>query len=318
MLRRAGRVVLGLLLVVVALASAVLGSAHRGIRREHAPLPTVEAVFAAARVPDRPIRAWWIDTASQAMPRSAVLDPAADPDPAAPYVMSHSSFGFEWSDGRVLLVDLGMDEEGARRFGRPLEWMGGARPVEPQGSTADRLGETRSRVSGVVFTHLHADHVGGVTEFCQRRGGTLPLFMTAAQDERTNHTTSAMRALLREVSCLQVARLDATRLAPVPGHSGVGVIDAGGHTPGSQLVVVHVAGADGERTFVVTGDIVNHRAGIDFDVSKPALYRALVVPEDEDRQREVRHFLRELAARGATLLVSHDRLDLERAPIERR
>jgi glyoxylase-like metal-dependent hydrolase (beta-lactamase superfamily II) len=173
-------------------------------------------------------------------------------------------------------------------------------------------------VSGVVFTHLHADHVGGIAELCRRHGGPIPVFMTAAQDERTNHTTSAQRALLRDTPCMRSTRLDPNALAPVPGFPGVFVIAAGGHTPGSQIVVVHVAGADRERTYVVTGDIVNHRAGIDADLSKPPLYRALVVPEDEERQRELRHFLRTLAERGATLLVSHDRLDLERAPIARR
>lgn len=318
MLRRVGFVVFALFLLAVATAATVLGSAHRGIRREAAPLPSIDAVMASAQTPDRPLRAMWIDTASQAMPRAAVLDAARDPDPSAPYVMSHSSFVFEWSDGRILLVDVGMDEDGARRFGRPLEWLGGARPVEPLGSLARQLGDALPRVAGLVFTHLHADHVGGVSEFCRAHGAALPVFMTTAQDERPNYTTRPGRELLSTVPCVHLERLDAIPLAPVPGFSGVFVVAAGGHTPGSQVVVVHVAGVDGDRTYVVTGDIVNHRAGIDSDVPKPPLYRALVVPENEERQRDMRHFLRALAERGATLLVSHDRLDLERSPIARR
>jgi hypothetical protein len=63
--------------------------------------------------------------------------------------------------------------------------------------------------------------------------------------------------------------------------------------------------------FAFTGDIVNNVAGIDFDIPKPALYRLLVVPEADERQTELRHFLRDLRdVGGARLLVSHDELQL--------
>ena len=51
------------------------------MRREAAPLPTLDAINAAAGVgaivDDAPVRLSVINTASQAMPRAAVLDPAA-------------------------------------------------------------------------------------------------------------------------------------------------------------------------------------------------------------------------------------------------
>jgi hypothetical protein len=63
---------------------------------------------------------------------------------------------------------------------------------------------------------------------------------------------------------------------------------------------------------------VNNRAGVEFDIGKPLLYRLLIVPEDETRQGELRRFLRGLATHdGYTLLVSHDQLSLEALGLDR-
>ena len=108
---------------------------------------------------------------------------------------------------------------------------------------------------------------------------------------------------------------------PVAAFPGVYVIAAGGHTPGSQIIIARVrrsadeSAVTGERLHVMTGDIVNHLEGIRGDIAKPFLYRLLVVPEDDERQGELRRFLRGLEQRGATLLVSHDQSALEQSGI---
>ncbi len=310
-------------LLVVALSGAggVLAWAHAGVRRERAPLPSMAAAVAAIPVAGGPVRLSIANTASQPMPRSGVLDASRDPAPDARYVMSHPSFVLEWADDRILLVDTGMDRAGAERFGRLVERGLGAGPIEPHDSVSAQLGDAADRVEGILFTHLHEDHVGGLVALCRGRTRPLRVFMTEAQDERGNYTTGAMRRLLVDTRrgaqsdadppCVEVTRIESGGAQPVPGFPGVAVVAAGGHTPGSQIVLAAVAGADGPSLVAFTGDTVNHVAGIDHDVPKPTLYRLFIVPEAEERQAELRRFLRTLRDEaGVRLLVSHDELQL--------
>jgi glyoxylase-like metal-dependent hydrolase (beta-lactamase superfamily II) len=331
MLRMMTKGIAWFLIVVLAGGCGVLAWAHAGIRREQTPLPSLEAAVASVRGPsvrpsEGPVRLSIANTASQGMPRSGVLDSSRDPAPDTPYIMSHPSFVLEWADGRILLVDTGMDRAGAARFGRLIEQLLGGEPIRPHDAVATQLGAAADRVEGAVFTHLHEDHVGGVVELCRGRTRPLRVFMTEAQDERGNYTTAATRRLLADTRraaqtdadppCVEVMRVDSGGAQPVPGFPGVAVLAAGGHTPGSQILLAAVtaAGADGPVVFAFTGDIVNHGAGIDHDVPKPTLYRWLVVPEAESRQAQLRHFLRALRDEaGVRLLVSHDELQLARS-----
>jgi glyoxylase-like metal-dependent hydrolase (beta-lactamase superfamily II) len=101
-------------------------------------------------------------------------------------------------------------------------------------------------------------------------------------------------------------------LAPVEGFGGVGVVDAGGHTPGSQVVLAVLRGEGAPRRLAFTGDVANHVAGIRLDVGKPPAYRLLVVPEWDERLGRVRRWLRHLEQDlGFELVVAHDRAQLE-------
>jgi glyoxylase-like metal-dependent hydrolase (beta-lactamase superfamily II) len=309
LLRYLIRLVLGLLLF----ATAGLAWAHYAIRQERAPLPGLEAITSAAAAGgDLPIRLSIINTASQPMPRSGVLDPGGDPRPKEPYVMSHSAFVLEWADGRLLLIDVGMTPEQAVEFGKPVEWVAGGQATQAHGSSAEQLGAAAKHVAGVIFTHTHSDHIGGIGALCAAAGHPIPAFMTQAQAERANYTTRPGLQALADSGCAQPSALGGEALKSVPGFPGVQVIDAGGHTPGSQIVLAFVQGADGVRRYAFTGDIVNNLDGVLADVPKPLLYRTLVVPEDGERQAELRHFLKRLRDEAQfTLLVSHDQRALE-------
>jgi len=311
-MRRVLRLIVRLVFAAIVFALAGLGWAHWSIRQERAPLPTLAAVNAAATAGgDLPVRLSIVNTASQPMPRSAVLDPGGDPHPTEAFVMSHPSFVLQWADGRLLLVDVGMTPEQAIQFGKPIEMLGG-QAARPLGAVADQLGDATARVQGVVFTHPHTDHVGGIGALCTALGRPLHAFMTHAQAERPNYTTRPGLQALRDASCVQPALLDGGALMPVAGFPGVQVIDAGGHTPGSQIILVAVQGADGVRRYAFTGDIVNNLDGILADVPKPFVYRTFLVPEDGTRQAELRAFLKRLRDdAGYTLLVSHDQRALE-------
>jgi len=301
----------GLVFVIIALTSA-----HLAIRRERVLLPSADAVAASAAGAQMPERVSVINTASQAMPRSAVLEAKQDPQPQQPYVMSHPAFVLEWADGRMLLIDSGMNREQAVAFGKPLALLAGADPLQPLTSVAERLGSARRRLQGVIFTHLHTDHTGGILDLCRDGGPPLTAFMTEAQAERPNYTTRPGLDLLRRAGCVQEQRLSGTGLLDVPGFPGVSVVAAGGHTPGSQLVVAHVHGAAGTRSYVFAGDIANNIDGITYDIPKPLLYRWLIVPEDNQRQATLRHFLRALHEdQGLTVVVSHDLRNIEQSGI---
>ena len=301
------------LLALGATAAAVgLALAHLEMRGRDPALPSDAEVLALAGAADAPSAVAWQLTSSQPLSRGQVLDPAQDPDPSAPYVMSHPSFALAWPDGRLLLVDLGMEREAALAFGRPLEWLGGEPAAFHEGA-ARALGPAAARVGAVLFTHLHSDHVEGVLALCAARGGaSIALPQTTAQRERSNYTTRPGRALLEQAGCLAPQRLPEAALATVAGFGGVGVVDAAGHTPGSQLVLAVLRGAGAERRLAFTGDVANHVEGIRLDVGKPPAYRWLVVPEWDERLGRVRRWLRHLEADlGFELVVAHDRVQLE-------
>ncbi len=312
-------VILGLAaLALLGVGTAGLAWAHWSIRRLDPPLPSVRALLAMEPESDLPVRLSWLDTASQRMPRAAVLEPGRDPHPTAPYVMSHVAFVLEWSDGRLFLIDLGMDREAALSFGAPLVWLAGADPIEPHAALADRLGESAARVRGLAFTHLHVDHTAGIAALCAGRRTPLPLYQGALQAQRSNYTTRPGRAALARAACTDARPLEGPPPRTVPGFPGLLVIPVAGHTPGSQIFVAHVRTAAGVATWAFTGDVVNHADGIRFDVPKPWLYGLLVVPEAPRRLARLRRFLAELAERhDVGLLVSHDRAQLEASGLPR-
>lgn len=311
-MKRALRWALGAVGIALAVAGLGLARAHLEIRSRDPELPSdaeVQALVAGAA--GGPVAVAWHETSRQPMPRAQVLDPKADAGAGAPYVMSHPSFALVFPAGRLLLVDLGMERDAALAFGRPLEWVGAA-PAEFLLGSAAALGPAASRVAGVIFTHLHTDHVEGVLALCAARSGAeLPVFQTAAQADLVNYTTRPGRRLLDQAGCVRHERLPDARLAGVPGFPGVGVVDAAGHTPGSQVVLAVVAGEAGPRRLAFTGDVVNHVEGIHQNVRKPPLYSWLVVPESELRLARMRLWLRHLERDlGFELAVAHDEAQL--------
>jgi hypothetical protein len=291
--RRVLRFGLGALALVLALAAVGLALAHREIRARDPALPSDAEVLALAEATGGPTAIAWHETASQGVPRSQVLDREQDASPDEPYVMAHSMFALAWPDGRL------------------LRWVGGGIPIT-FGGPAEALGPAVSRVAGVIFSHLHTDHVEGALGLCAARSGAaLPVFQTAAQAELANFTTRPGRSLLERAGCLSSRRLSGAPLAPVPGFPGVGVADAAGHTPGSQVVLAVVREGARTRRLAFTGDVANHVAGIRQNVGKPLLYRLLIVPESEPRLSRVRGWLRHLEHDlGFELLVAHDQAQL--------
>lgn len=312
MLRRVLLALGALAVLSVVFVAGGLFLAGRAIRALDPELPSEDAIMAFDPAADLPVRISFLNTASQVMPRAGVLDPSLDPTPDAPYTMSHPAFVLEWSDGRIFLIDAGMDGESAVDFGAPMESLAGASPIQPLGSAAQKLGLSLRRLAGIAFTHEHTDHTDGVADLCRLHESPVRLVQGQLQVEESNYTTRGGQAQLEEAACLQREIAGGGPLIPVPGFPGLSFFAAAGHTPGSQVFVAHVRGGEGVRTYVLTGDVVNQIDGARRNIPKPRMYSLLLVPESPERLDKVRRLLAELERdHGVTLLVSHDQLSLE-------
>jgi glyoxylase-like metal-dependent hydrolase (beta-lactamase superfamily II) len=315
------RILLGLLLLVVAAVLFALGGlflAKRAIVGLTPPLPSVPEVLAFDPSSDLPVRLSWINTASQRMPRAGVLEPSLDPSPKSQYVLSIPSFVLEWPDGRIFLVDLGMDAQSAIDFGKLTELVMGGKRVEPHGTVVEQLGDAMSRVAGVSFTHEHVDHTTGALELCRAHPEPIKLFLGKLWTDSTNYTTRPGLEILAKAKCLARHTLEGGPLIAIPGFPGLGFFAAAGHTPGSQVFVAHVRDGDVVKTWLLVGDIANNIDGIRQNIPKPSLYSTFVVPESTVRLDLLRRFLGSLERdHGVGILVSHDELALEASGIPR-
>jgi len=319
MLKRAFKWSAGVVAALLVALFLALVWVHRDIRSIRPALPALADVVAPSDV-DRsgwPNRIRYINTASQPMPRGLVLASSQDPHPERAYVLSHVSFALEWADGRLFLIDTGMPREAAIAFGKAAELIG-AGPSKAYGGVSDQLGADVLRVAGIGFTHLHQDHTSDLAQLCHQLA-ELDVFQAPVQFERGNYTTSTSERQIADATCATPRRLEGEALFAVPGFPGLFVIQASGHTPGSQLFVVHLAGEAGApaQTWLLAGDIVNHIDGVRKNLPKPTLYSTLVTPESADRLAELRQYLQTLESDyGVQLLVSHDQLQIESSGIE--
>jgi len=320
--------------LVALVALAALGAAPDAARAVGAAPEAIRAALLAARAeaearPDAlPVAIHTRNTARQSAPLMTVLAGAWTGGFWTEYSMTHPLFAFEWEDGRLLVVDPGLAPAAAAEFGRPLDWAGGGAICSDPGAW-DPLRERADRIRAVLFTHLHVDHVSGVSELCAGSGEDggagaspepLPVLLGAPQRGTDERFERDGLVLLEELAterpgCVRLETPEAwsaeRALHAVPGLPGAYRVAVGGHTPGSQLVVAFVrraesaGGAAGVDAWIVSGDVVNHRRGLTEDLPKPWWYRTLLIPEDSERQAELRALLRELRDDGFAVLVNH-------------
>ncbi|HLP82936.1 MAG TPA: MBL fold metallo-hydrolase, partial [Phycisphaerales bacterium] len=158
--------------------------------------------------------------------------------------------------GKVWLVDTGYGPN-AQRPGELLKHLA-------------TLGVTPADVEGIILTHLHGDHTGGLTNkegalvfpnatyFVNRIerdfwAGTPDLSKTKlADDWKKGMIAGAQQtvSLLEKTKKLQLVD-DGTKV-----HTGLSVKLTGGHTPGHQTVIIDSAGTH----FEMLADAVHHHA----------------------------------------------------------
>jgi glyoxylase-like metal-dependent hydrolase (beta-lactamase superfamily II) len=129
------------------------------------------------------------------------------------------------------------------------------------------VGEDPASIDYLVVSHLHYDHAGGMTD-----GDGRPAFPNARYVVQRDESEAAHGDELRVQGLMEVEQLDRVRaagqLAEVNGEvelvDGVSVIRTGGHTRGSQAVLIgsrRTGGRAGDPTdrAVFFGDLVPTR-----------------------------------------------------------
>jgi len=164
--------------------------------------------------------------------------------------------------GKRILVETGT---GTRMSDKDREIKGveGGDPAE----ALRAVGEDPDTIDFVVLTHLHYDHAGGMLDKAGR-----PAFPNARYVVQRDEAEAAHGDELRLQGIMEVEQLDAIRaaglLAEVNGEvelvPGVRVLRTGGHTRGSQAVLLGIdrpggrAGDPTERA-ILWGDLIPTR-----------------------------------------------------------
>jgi glyoxylase-like metal-dependent hydrolase (beta-lactamase superfamily II) len=160
------------------------------------------------------------------------------------------------ADGKRVLVETGT---GLRMTARDREIKGveGGDPV----AALEAVGEDPAGIDFVVVSHLHYDHAGGMVA-----GDERPAFPNARYVVQRDEVQAARGDELRLAGIMERDQLDlvqaAGQLAEVHGTvelvTGVTVARTGGHTRGSQAVILGLDDGSGDRG-VFFGDLIPTR-----------------------------------------------------------
>jgi len=289
------RLILKIIAVLLVLAMIVLAvflvPQHMQIREVEPAIPEIDQLQTLKSQENGPVKISYINTSSQVVQGSP---------------LGHTVFLAEWADGRTFMIDAGMDRAQAKEFAELLKTIASAGDLELHGTLPDLMGGAVGRVTGVGFTHLHIDHSQGIVPFCKARGDGAALYQTDFQRDQHNRNTADGAALIKD-SCLATGKLAGKTVQTIAGFPGLGVIAAGGHTPGSTIFVIAVEG----HLWVFAGDITNSKANL-LNTGKGFLYSTFFVPEHTARLEKLRLWLAKLDARDdTTVIVSHDIDDIK-------
>jgi len=215
--------------------------------------------------------------------------------------LAHTIFVVEWENGDLFLIDLGMDQETADEFAVWFTELLGAGDDEFNGDIANILGPDIAKVAGVGLTHLHEDHIQGIVPFCKARGEGAILLQTEPQRDEHNFMTEESADLVAG-SCLERSPIQGGLVKTHPSFPGLGLVEIGGHTPGSTLIAVAVKG----HLWLFSGDVFGTRKDLLEGKAKPLIYTTFIVPENRFQNSRLRPWLRELDAKeDIEVVVSH-------------
>lgn len=170
------------------------------------------------------------------------------------------------------------------------------------------------KLSGVVLTHAHWDHVSGLDDL---RG--VPVWVPQEELDfiRSGHPAARLAAQLGDLN-YKVYGFEGGPYWGFPkshdvfGDGSVVLVPAGGHTPGSIIAFIHAP--DG-HSYALIGDLAWQHEGVDIPAERPWMSRMLV---DDDaagvRAALVRLHLLKRAMPDLTIVPAHDRRVMNTLP----
>ena len=161
--------------------------------------------------------------------------------PAEPSVQARTVFQVVYADGYVM-VDSGMDQQVHNFFGR-----GVVEPYDPE--SAKQVERAVRGARAIIITHEHGDHVAGVihTPFANELASKTILTRDQVQTLLKNPQMPEIKLTAEAASRFNV--VDYQKYLPFG--SGVVLIKAPGHTPGSQMIYVVLASG---KEYLLIGD----------------------------------------------------------------
>jgi len=184
-----------------------------------------------------------------------------------------------------LLIDAGLGRDAAAHLHRQPALMQALSDLEvhrPLGDQLDAAGYDRDRLTGVLLTHTHWDHVSGLTDL-----PGMPVWVGGEQGEGFDDVFASLEGVdARRLAFDDGPYLGYPRSHDVFEDGSVVAVPAPGHT--SDSLVVFVSLPD-DRRFAFVGDIVWQREGLERPAEKPWLAQRLVDADPEGVRSQIGH-----------------------------
>ena len=182
---------------------------------------------ASSSIPgSRPISVNFIKFAESLRTYAVVIEGGSD----EAFVSARTAFQAYYPSGSVM-IDAGMDHDVHRFYGFGRD--------EPYWPDRNDIVQTALRQANlIVVTHEHGDHVAGVLRSAHREEIAGKTILNRAQVATLTTSPQLPEIRLTEEEALDYILVDYEMLLPVA--PGIVLIRAPGHTPGHQMVYVHV------------------------------------------------------------------------------